>query len=103
MILRILNITTKLFNNIHKSSIIGFFLISSLIFGSANMMILPGASAQYYYNDDRQYGDSFYSEYRDYNNNNYYPPKDSDNNKKYVCKDGPFEGFFVGSVELCKL
>ena len=35
MILPILNIIRKLVNNMHKSSIIGFFLVSSLIFGSA--------------------------------------------------------------------
>ena len=102
MILPILNIITKLFNNMHKSSIIGFFLVSSLIFGSGNMMILQGAVAQDYYNDDEQYGDSPYSGYRDDNNNNYYPLKDYDNNKKYVCKNGPFEGFLVSSVEFCK-
>lgn len=74
------------------------------------MLMLQGAVAQNYYNDDRQYGDS-YSGYRDdddnnsyYSNNNYYPPKDSDNNnkKKYVCKDGPFEGLLTSSVEFCK-
>ena len=118
MILRILNIINKLFNNMFKSSIIGFFLLSSLIFGSANMMIFEGAAAQDYYNDDTQYMDSS-SGYRDdnnnYNNNNYYPPKDSDNNnnyyppkdsdnnnKKYVCKDGRFEGLLTSSVEFCK-
>ena len=110
MILPILNIIRKLVNNMHKSSIIGFFLLSSLIFGSANMMIFQGAAAQDYYNDDTQYMDSSSSGYRDdnndnsyYNNNNYYPPKDSDNNnKKYVCKDGPFEGLLTSSVEFCK-
>ena len=102
MILRILNIIIKLVNNMHKSSIIGFFLVSSLIFGSGNMMILQGAAAQDYYYDDKQYGDSSYSGYRDDNNNNYYPSKDYDNNKKYVCKEGPFEGFFVSSVKFCK-
>ena len=86
----------------HKSSIIGFFLLSSLIFGSGNMMILQGAAAQDYYYDDKQYGDSSYSGYRDNNNNNYYPSEDYDNNKKYVCKNGPFEGFLVSSVEFCK-
>src|SRR5687767_437524 len=95
-----------------KSSLVGLFLLSSLILGSTNMLMLQGAVAQNYYNDDRQYGDS-YSGYRDddnnnnnsyYNNNNYYPPKDSDNNnkKKYVCKDGPFEGLLTSSVEFCK-
>ena len=111
MILRILNIIIKLVNNMYKSSIIGFFLLSSLIFGSANMMIFHGASAQDYYNDDTQYMDSssYSAGYRNdnnynsyYSNNNYYPSKDDDNNKKYVCKDGPFEGFFVSSVEFCK-
>ena len=105
MILPILNIITKLFNNMHKSSIIGFFLVSSLIFGSGNIMILQGAAAQDYYNDDRQYEDSS-SEYIDndsyYSNNNYSPSKDYDNNKKYVCEKGPFEGFFVSSIEFCK-
>ena len=57
MILPILNIIRKLVNNMHKSSIIGFFLVSSLIFGSGNMMILQGAAAQDYYNDDTQYMD----------------------------------------------
>ena len=36
-----------------------------------------------------KYGDSHYSQY----------PTDD---KKYECRTGPFEGFFVGSVEFCK-
>jgi hypothetical protein len=36
-----------------------------------------------------KYGDSSYSKY----------PTDD---KKYECRTGPFEGFFVGSVEFCK-
>ena len=36
-----------------------------------------------------KYGDSYYSQY----------PTDD---KKYECQTGPFEGFFVGSVEFCK-
>jgi hypothetical protein len=43
------------------------------------------AMAQGYYN----YGDSYYSTY----------PTDD---KKYECRTGPFEGFFVSSVEFCK-
>ena len=35
------------------------------------------------------YGDSFYS-------------KNPTDDKKYECKTGPFEGFFVSSVEFCK-
>ena len=36
-----------------------------------------------------KYGDSHYSQY----------PTDD---KKYECRTGPFEGFFVSSVEFCK-
>ncbi len=36
-----------------------------------------------------KYGDSSYSKY----------PTDD---KKYECRTGPFEGFFVSSVEFCK-
>jgi len=40
--------------------------------------------------DDNYYGDnSYYSQY----------PTDD---KKYECRTGPFEGFFVSSVEFCK-
>src|SRR5215207_1380550 len=38
---------------------------------------------------DANYGDSYYSQY----------PTDD---KKYECRTGPFEGFFVGSVEFCQ-
>ena len=41
-------------------------------------------------NNDNSYGDnSYYSQY----------PTDD---KKYECRTGPFEGFFVSSVEFCK-
>ena len=91
----------------HIPIFVKYFLLTSLVFGSANMMIFQGAAAQDYYNDDTQYMDSSSSPYRDDNNNynnNYYPPKDSDNNnnKKYVCKDGPFEGLLTSSVKFCK-
>jgi hypothetical protein len=41
-----------------------------------------------------------YDNYYDENNNSYskYPT----DNKKYECRTGPFEGFFVSSVEFCK-
>jgi len=45
------------------------------------------AMAQGY--NDNYYGDSYYSQY----------PTDD---KKYECRTGPFEGFFVSSVEFCK-
>ena len=72
----------------HKSIFTFGLLVSSLVMLSA-MPILnnnnnTGAMAQGY-ND----GYSYYSQY----------PTDD---KKYECRTGPFEGFFVSSVEFCK-
>ncbi len=41
-----------------------------------------------------------FTEYDNYYDDNYssYPTHD----KKYECQTGPFEGFFVSSVEFCK-
>ena len=67
-------------------------LLMSLILGSglATFTNSNSASAQNYgYQDDySSYGDSYYSEY----------PTDD---KSYECRTGPFEGFFVSSVEFC--
>ena len=52
----------------------------------ANFNIFSNVMAQEY---DNYYEDSSYSKY---------PTED----KKYECRTGPFEGFFVGSVEFCK-
>ena len=74
----------------HKSALTFGLLASSLVM----LMIMPflnqnnsfsNVMAQEY----DKYGDSFYSQY----------PTDD---KKYECRTGPFEGFFVGSVEFCK-
>ena len=52
------------------------------LFNNNTVAIAQGYDADYY-------GDSSYSKY---------PTED----KKYECRTGPFEGFFVGSVEFCK-
>jgi hypothetical protein len=52
----------------------------------ANTNLFSNTMAQGY---DANYGDSSYSQY----------PTDD---KKYECETGPFEGFFVSSVEFCK-
>ncbi|HEX7141920.1 MAG TPA: hypothetical protein VF222_05530 [Nitrososphaeraceae archaeon] len=76
----------------HKSVVFTFgVLITSLVMLSVmpivnnNNSILNAAMAQEY----DKYGDSSYSQY----------PTDD---KKYECRTGPFEGFFVSSVEFCK-
>jgi hypothetical protein len=55
-------------------------------FANLNIFSNSVAMAQGY---DANYGDSYYSQY----------PTDD---KKYECRTGPFEGFFVSSVEFCK-
>ena len=56
-----------------------------------NMNNVSNAMAQGYEENNygNYYGDSSYSQY----------PTDD---KKYECRTGPFEGFFVSSVEFCK-
>jgi Collagen triple helix repeat (20 copies) len=79
----------------HKSVMFTFgLLMSSLVMLSAmplfsqqqNSLFSTNVMAQGY---DNYYGDSYYSQY---------PTVD----KKYECRTGPFEGFFVSSVEFCK-
>jgi hypothetical protein len=71
----------------YKSQLFTFgFLLSSLVM----LVLVPflnnnSALTQEY----DKYGDSYYSQY----------PTDD---KKYECRAGPFEGFFVSSVEFCK-
>ena len=46
-----------------------------------------------------------YNNNNSYDNNNYVPSSYSEyptDDKKYECRTGPFEGFFVSSVEFCK-
>jgi hypothetical protein len=78
----------KLDKNVVKESVFTFLLLaSSLVMLSAMPFFSnhSAAIAQVYDN----YGDSYYSQY----------PTDD---KKYECRTGPFEGFFVSSVEFCK-
>ncbi|HEX6671910.1 MAG TPA: collagen-like protein [Nitrososphaeraceae archaeon] len=76
-----------------KKSIFTFGLLASSLVMLAVMPLLNNNSflsssmAQGYDNDNSR--DSYYSQY----------PTDD---KKYECRTGPFEGFFVGSVEFCK-
>ena len=74
----------------HKSALTFGLLASTLVMLSAmplfnNNNNFSNVMAQEY----DKYGDSSYSQY----------PTDD---KKYECRTGPFEGFFVSSVEFCK-
>src|SRR5215203_5283115 len=74
----------------HKSILTFGLLMSSLVmlavtpFLNSNNSFSNTAMAQGY----NSYGDSY----------SQYPTED----KKYECRTGPFEGFFVSSVEFCK-
>ena len=85
-IFRTLNIFFYCYQNMHKSVLTFGLLMSSLVMLSAVPILNNnnGAMAQGYYGDN-----SYYSQY----------PTDD---KKYECRTGPFEGFFVSSVEFCK-
>ena len=76
----------------NKSITTFVLLLSSLVMVAAmpfvNMNIVSKANAQGY-NDYNFYGNDSYSQY---------PTED----KKYECRTGPFEGFFVSSVEFCE-
>ena len=76
----------------HNSTITTtFVLLATLVmlaimpFLNNNNSFLNIAIAQ----DYDKYGDSYYSTYQT-------------DDKKYECRTGPFEGFFVSLVELCK-
>ena len=71
----------------HKSTTTTFvLLVSSLVMLSAMPLFNNNTAMAQGYNN---YRDSSYSQY----------PTDD---KKYECQTGPFEGFFVSSVEFCK-
>src|SRR5919112_1938716 len=73
-------------------------LLMSLILGSglAAFTNSNSASAQSYGSQDDYSGSTSYG-----GDNSYYSKYPTDD-KKYECRTGPFEGFFVSSVEFCK-
>jgi hypothetical protein len=68
-------------------------LLMSLVLGTGFAISGSLAFAQSY--NDRSYDDNSYDSSDSYSK---YPTKDN----KYVCQRGPFEGFYVSSVEFCK-
>jgi Collagen triple helix repeat (20 copies) len=86
-IIRSSNIFFHCNKNMHKSTrttTTFVLLASSLVMLSAIPLFNNNAAMAQGYN-----GDNYYSQY----------PTDD---KKYECRTGPFEGFFVSSVEFCK-
>jgi hypothetical protein len=73
----------------HKSVFTFGLLASSLVMLSAIPLFNNNNNTVAMAQEYDKYRDSSYSQY----------PTDD---KKYECRTGPFEGFFVGSVEFCK-
>jgi len=74
----------------HKSVVATFgFLLSSLVMLAVMPLFNNNVSNIVMAQEYDKYRDSYYSQY----------PTDD---KKYECRTGPFEGFFVSSVEFCK-
>ena len=73
-------------------------LLMSLILGSglAAFTNSNSASAQNSGYQDDYYGSTSYG-----GDNSYYSPYPTED-KPYECRTGPFEGFFVSSVEFCE-
>jgi hypothetical protein len=74
----------------HKSALTFGLLASSLVM----LVIMP------FLNQNNSFFNVMAQEYDKYGDSSYsqYPTDD----KKYECQTGPFEGFFVASVEFCK-
>ena len=74
----------------HKSALTFGLLASSLVM----LVIMP------FLNQNNNFLNVMAQEYDKYGDSSYsqYPTED----KKYECRTGPFEGFFVSSVEFCK-
>src|SRR6185503_11243182 len=74
----------------HKSALTFGLLLSSLVM----LVIMP------FLNQNNSFFNVMAQEYDKYGDSSYsqYPTDD----KKYECRTGPFEGFFVSSVEFCK-
>ena len=74
----------------HKSTLTFGLLASSIVM----LMIMP------FLNPNNSFSNVMAQEYHKYGESYYgqYPTDD----KKYECRTGPFEGFFVSSVEFCK-
>src|SRR5215204_4760207 len=83
----------------HKILVIPMALLTSLILGSGLAAFTSNSAfAQNYGYADNSYDNSYSgSSYGDSSSYSTYPTDD----KPYECRTGPFEGFFVSSVEFC--
>jgi len=74
----------------HKSALTFGFLASTMVM----LAIMP------FFNQNNNFSNVIAQEYDKYGDSSYSTYQTED--KKYECRTGPFEGFFVSSVEFCK-
>jgi len=81
----------------HKSLYFTLLLIGYLLMSTftLNINLIPNAMAQDYSYDADSSDNNYYDDNSKYSK---YPTQLN----KYECQKGPFEGFFVSSVEFCK-
>jgi hypothetical protein len=84
-----ISIIFKLGKNIVKKSLFTFGLLASSLVMLVLVPFLNNNFSNVMAQEYDKYGDSSYSRYQT-------------DDKKYECQTGPFEGFFVSSVEFCK-
>ena len=77
----------------HKS---GVFTFGFLLISLGMLAVMPILNQQNSFSNVAMA--QGYDDYNYYDSYSTYPTED----KKYECRTGPFEGFFVGSVEFCK-
>jgi hypothetical protein len=83
----------------HKSGVFPFLFMISLLILLAAMPVLNQQQQQNSFLSNTVAMAQEYDNYNDDNNKySQYPTKEN----KYECRTGPFEGFFVSSVEFCK-
>src|SRR6185312_10621215 len=89
-IFRSSNIDFHCNKNMRKSALTFGLLASSLVM----LVIMP------FLNQNNSFFNVMAQEYDKYGDSSYSQIPTDD--KKYECRTGPFEGFFVSSVEFCK-
>ena len=72
-----------------------------LPFTNKNNFSNPAMAQEMGYYDDEEYVD--YNSDVNYNSDDETYSDYQDEENKYECRTGPFEGFFVSSVEFCKV
>jgi hypothetical protein len=85
--------------------VIGALILLSSITSIFNNLVVEDASAQpmekVAYGYDQSYNDDGYAAKNSYNNMDDKYSKHPSQDNKYECQRGPFQGFFVESVEFC--